>query len=124
MPIRAYVSGNRDMAGLADLARFISRNLDRSPERFFFKGGAIACVSAELCPMTTAFIRSFEPDQGLVHVLLVGTLSEATLRVCGSDRSVVARLPPGEPIQFQLVRDRHGRECAIDIESVRTLTIQ
>ncbi len=65
--------------------------------------------------MTTAVIRSFEPDLGSVRVLLVGTLSETTLRVCGSDRSIVARLPAGEPIQFELVRDRHGRDCAIDV---------
>jgi len=65
--------------------------------------------------MTTAVIRSFEPDRGLVHVLLVGTLSEATLRVRGSDRSTVARLRRGEPIQFELVRYRHGHECAIDV---------
>jgi hypothetical protein len=70
--------------------------------------------------MTTAVIRSFEPDLGLVHVLLVGTLSETTLRVRGSDRSIVARLGRGEPIQFELVRDRHGHECAIDIAPLRT----
>jgi hypothetical protein len=70
--------------------------------------------------MTTAVIRSFEPDLGLVHVLLVGTLSETTLRVRGSDWSVVARLGRGEPIQFELVRDRHGHECAIDIAPLRT----
>jgi hypothetical protein len=71
--------------------------------------------------MTTAVIRSFEPDLGLVHVLLVGTLSETTLRVWGSDRSTVARLGRGEPIQFELVRDRDGRECAIDIAPLQTL---
>jgi len=65
--------------------------------------------------MTTAVIRSFEPDRGLVHVLLVGTLSEATLRARGSDRSTVARLRRGEPIQFELVRYRHCHECAIDV---------
>jgi len=75
-------------------------------------------TSAELCLMTTAVIRSFEPDQGLVHVLLVGTLCETTLRVRGSDKSVVARLPRGEPIQFELARDRHGHECAIDVAPI------
>jgi hypothetical protein len=65
--------------------------------------------------MTAGVIRSFEPDQGLVHVLLVGTLCEATLRVRGSDRLLVARLPQGEPIRFELVRDRQGRDCAIDV---------
>jgi|HubBroStandDraft_2_1064218.scaffolds.fasta_scaffold1912901_1 hypothetical protein len=68
--------------------------------------------------MTTAVIRSFEPDRDLVHVLLVGNLSEATLRVRGSDRSIIARLPCGEPIHFQLVRDRQGRQCAIDVAPV------
>jgi hypothetical protein len=68
--------------------------------------------------MTAGVIRSFEPDQGLVHVLLVGTLCVATLRVRGSDRLVVARLPQGEPIRFELVRDRHGRDCAIDVAPI------
>jgi hypothetical protein len=72
-------------------------------------------ASAELCLMTTAIIRSFEPDRGVAHVLLVGSLSETALRVCGSDKSIIARLPRGEPIQFQLARDRRGRECAIDV---------
>jgi hypothetical protein len=84
--------------------------------RAFSSGeSALGRVSAELCPTTTAVIRSFEPDRGLVDVLLVGTLSEATSRVRGSDRSTVARLRRGEPIQFELVRDRHGHECAIDV---------
>jgi hypothetical protein len=65
--------------------------------------------------MTAGVFRSFEPDQGLVHVLLVATMSETTLRVRGSDRRTIARLPCGEPISFQLERDRHGRECAIDV---------
>jgi hypothetical protein len=62
--------------------------------------------------MTTAVIRSFESGLDLVHVLLVGTLCETALRVRGSDRSIVARLGHGEPIQFELVRDQRGRECA------------
>ena len=65
--------------------------------------------------MTTAVIRSFEPDRGLVHVLLVGALSETILRGCGGDRSIAACLPAGEPIELELVRDRHGRERAIDV---------
>jgi len=48
--------------------------------------------------MTKPVIRSFEPDLSLVHVLLIETLSEMALRVCGSDRSIVARLERGEPI--------------------------
>ena len=68
--------------------------------------------------MATAVIRYFEPDQGLVHVLLVGTLSETSLRVRGSDRSVVARLPRGEPIKFRLARDRQGRACAVDVAAL------
>ncbi|HML11149.1 MAG TPA: hypothetical protein VK432_09830 [Stellaceae bacterium] len=65
--------------------------------------------------MTAAIIRSFEPDRGIVRVLLAKTLTEASLRVCGSDKSVIARLPPGEPIEFELVRDRRGCDCAIDV---------
>jgi hypothetical protein len=68
--------------------------------------------------MTAAVIRSFEPDQGLVHVLLVGTLSETTLRVSGNDRRTIARLPRGEPISFQLARDRYGRACAIYVTPI------
>jgi hypothetical protein len=75
-------------------------------------------ASAELCPMTTAVIRSFEPDRGFVQVLLVASLSETALRVRGSDKSIVARLPRGEPIQFRLARDRRGRECAIDVAPI------
>ena len=68
--------------------------------------------------MTAGVIRSFEPDEGLLRVLLVNDLSERTLRVRGSDKSIVAHLPHGEPIQFQLVHDCRGRACAIDISII------
>jgi hypothetical protein len=68
--------------------------------------------------MSTAVIRWFEPDQGLVHVILAGALSEVPLRVCGSDRSIVARLQPGEHIRFNLARDRNGCGCAIDVAPI------
>jgi hypothetical protein len=60
------------------------------------------------CPMTTAIIRSFEPDKGLVRVIVTGAPAEVPLRVCGSDKSVVACLPRGQHICFNLVRDRNG----------------
>jgi hypothetical protein len=69
----------------------------------------------EIYPMTTAIIRSFEPDKGLVCVVVSGALAEVQLRVCGSNKSVVARLPPGQHIRFNLVHDRNGRGCAIDV---------
>jgi len=50
--------------------------------------------------MTTAVIRSFKPELGLVR---------------GSDRSIIPRLERGEPSQFELVSDRHGQGCAVDI---------
>jgi hypothetical protein len=68
--------------------------------------------------MTAAVFRSFEPDQGLVRVLLVATMSETTLRVRGTDRQTIARLPCGEPISFQLARDRYGRACAVDVAPI------
>ena len=68
--------------------------------------------------MTAGILRSFDADHGLVRVLLVGNLSEATLRVRGSDKSTVARVPCGKPIQFELVRDGQGRACAIDVSVI------
>jgi hypothetical protein len=68
--------------------------------------------------VTAAIIRSFQPDSGIVRVLLAKTLTETSLRVRGSDKSVVARLPLGEPIEFELVRDRRGRDCAIDVAPI------
>ena len=62
--------------------------------------GVNARASAELGAMTTAVIRSFKPELGLVR---------------GSDRSIVPRLERGEPSQFELVSDRHGQGCAVDI---------
>ena len=69
--------------------------------------------------MTAGVLRSFEPDEGVVQVLLVDDMSETTLRVRGSDRVTIARLAPGEPIQFHLVRDNQGRTCAIDISLIK-----
>jgi hypothetical protein len=68
--------------------------------------------------VVSGVVRSFEPDQGLVCVLLVEDLCEKTFRVRGSDRSTVAHLLRGDPIQFQLARDRRGRTCAIDIRII------
>ena len=68
--------------------------------------------------VTAAILRSFEPDRGIVRTLLAKTLTETSLRVCGSDKSVIAHFPLGELIEFELVRDRHGRDCAIDIAPI------
>jgi hypothetical protein len=68
--------------------------------------------------MAAGVLRSFEPDDGVIHVLLIEGLSETALRVCGSDKLTAARLPRGEAIQFQLVRDRQGRACAIDVSLI------
>ncbi|HXP05999.1 MAG TPA: hypothetical protein VN808_17930 [Stellaceae bacterium] len=65
--------------------------------------------------MTTAIISSFEPDKGLVRVVVAGALAEVPLRVCGSDKAVVARLSRGQHIRFNLVQDRNGQGCAIDV---------
>jgi hypothetical protein len=68
--------------------------------------------------MVAAVIRSFEPDQGIMRVLLVGTMSETALRVRGSDRRTIARQPQGKPISFELARDRYGRDCAVDVAAL------
>lgn len=65
--------------------------------------------------MPTAIIRSFEPDKGLVRVVVTGALAEVPLRVRGSDKSVVARLPRGQHIRFHLAHDQNGHGCAIDV---------
>ena len=68
--------------------------------------------------MATAVIRSFERDTGLVHVIVTGALAEVSLRVCGSDKSIVARLQPGQHIRFNLTRDQHGQGCAVDVTPI------
>ena len=58
--------------------------------------------------MTASVLRSFEADEGVAHVLLVKNFTEVALHVRGSDRVTIARLPQGEPIQFEVVHDGQG----------------
>lgn len=70
--------------------------------------------------MITADIRHFERDHGLVVVKLADPhVPELALRVCGSDRSTLARLGPGETIQFDIACDRRGHPVAFDISAIR-----
>jgi hypothetical protein len=71
--------------------------------------------------MTTAVIRSFRPAHGLVIVKVDGRAPEVALRVCGSDRSTVAELRPGQRIQFDFQCDRHGHVFAIDVTAIPPL---
>jgi len=65
--------------------------------------------------MATAVLRSFKPELDLIIVKLDGRSAEVALRVSASDRSIIARLPPGHKIGFDLECDRHGRVFAIDV---------
>lgn len=71
--------------------------------------------------MTTAVIRSFRPDHGLVIVKVDGRAPDVALRVCGSDRSTVAGLRPGQRIQFDFQCDHHGHVFAIDVTAISPL---
>jgi hypothetical protein len=93
--------------------------------------GIITQTSASLCDrrnradrgvvVPTAIIKSFERDEGLVVVRVDETSPEVSLRVCGSDRSTVAKLGPGKRIRFAVARDRRGCAVAIDVTSAQPL---
>ena len=68
--------------------------------------------------MTMAVLRSFNRDRGLIIVRVEGRSSDVALRVCGSDRSTTAKLPPGHMIRFDFACNREGQVFAIDIEPV------
>ena len=68
--------------------------------------------------MTTAVIRSFNLDHGLVIVKVDGRAPDVALRLCGSDRSTVANLMPGRRIRFDFQRGRHGQVFAIDVTPI------
>jgi hypothetical protein len=65
--------------------------------------------------MTTAVLRSFNPDHDLIIVKVDGRSPQVALKVCRSDRSTMARLPAGSRIHFDFACDRHGQVFAIDI---------
>ena len=69
--------------------------------------------------MTIAVIKSFERDESLLIVRVNGTSPEVSLRLCGSDRSTVAKLGPGETISFDIARDQRGGAVAIDVTPVQ-----
>jgi hypothetical protein len=71
------------------------------------RGGVIA--------MATAIVKSFNPGRELVIVKLDGRPAGVALRVCGSDRAAVTKMPPGQRIRFDLSWDRHGQVFAIDV---------
>jgi cold shock CspA family protein len=78
-------------------------------------------ISAGVIVMTTAVIRSFRPDHGLVIIKVDGMAPDVALRVCGSDRSTVAELRPGQRIQFDFQCDRHGHVFAINVTAISPL---
>jgi hypothetical protein len=67
----------------------------------------------------SAVIKSFRPDYDSVVVTLDGRPGETAFRVRGSDRSTVAKMLPGDRIQFDSVCDRGDRVLAIDVAPVR-----
>jgi hypothetical protein len=75
-------------------------------------------ISAGVIVMTTAVIRSFRPDHGLVIVNVDGRAPDVALPVCGSDRSTVATLRPGRRIRFDFQCGRHGQVFAIDVAPI------
>lgn len=68
--------------------------------------------------MTTAVIRSFNPDHDLVVVKVEGRAPDVALRLCGSDKSTVAKLRPGQRIRFDFQCGRHGQVFAIDVTPI------
>jgi cold shock CspA family protein len=57
----------------------------------------------------------------LVIVKVDGMAPDVAFRVCGSDRSTVAELRPGQRIQFDFQCDRHGHVFAIDVTAISPL---
>ena len=84
------------------------------PSLAFAPGGTVNGAN----PMTTAVLRSFNPDQGIVTVKVDGRSPDVALRVCGSDRSTILRLSPGHRISFEFACNRHGQVFAIDVTPV------
>ena len=68
--------------------------------------------------MTTAVIKSFNRDHGLVIVKIDGGAADIALRLGSSDRSTVAKLSPGQRIRFDFQCSRHGQVFAIDVSAV------
>jgi hypothetical protein len=68
--------------------------------------------------MVTATLRSFSHDQNTAVVSIGGTCSDITFHLCGSDRSVVTHLIPGQQIRFNVSRSRHGELYAVDVTPI------
>jgi hypothetical protein len=65
--------------------------------------------------MVTATLKSFNLDQNTAVLGIGGTSSDVIFHLCGSDRSIVAHLIPGQEIRFEVSRNRHGELVAVDV---------
>jgi hypothetical protein len=72
--------------------------------------------------MTTAVITSVRPHHGLVIVKVDGKAPDVALRLCGSDRSTVAKLRSGQKIRFNFQCDGQGNVFAIDVTAISSLS--
>jgi cold shock CspA family protein len=68
--------------------------------------------------MTTATLKSYSLDQNTALVSVDGSASDVALRLCGSDKSVVAHLVPGQKIRFDVSVNRRGERFAIDVTPI------
>jgi cold shock CspA family protein len=66
--------------------------------------------------MTIAVLKSFNRGHGLAILKLDGKSSEFAARITGSDRVVMSSIVPGQKVQFDIHRDRHGRTYAVDVK--------
>jgi len=84
--------------------------------------GSKFCSHLKDTVMTTAVIKSFKADRGIVIVKVDERSPGVALRLCGSDRTTVAKMLPGQRIQFEFACDRKGNVFGIDVTPVSVPT--